>query len=84
MADVLDEYASVFYLMLENAETINALESKQQIDLLSSINMTPVAREKFLAKFDETIYGKVTPSSDRINKDREALRQIMRGQIIKK
>lgn len=71
------EYASVYYLMLDHALTLNAKEVKQLIQIASYPHMSKEGKMAVDRIWDRILSGEEPVSSDRINRDRNALRSIL-------
>ena len=64
--------------MLEHVQTIKAREAIEQINLLSVVGKNQKTIDEIAQPYMEIVHGKETLSDDRIKRDRETLRRLLK------
>src|SRR5690606_10042555 len=82
MTDLMEEYAIVFFTLIENSLKLDGEEYQIQGIISVLPYMKKKDAQKAMTKFGELGQPEQKPSAEKIKRDREKLRKILSGKTI--
>lgn len=78
MTDVMDEFASVFFLLITQAQKYDAKEKLELINIFSIPYMKPAQQREVIKNYKQILMLGEKLDYDKIKRDRQALIGILR------